>query len=372
MTATGGFLIAVALLGGLALLAYAHVRAERLRGQANQQLAAAQARLRAIVETATDAILVIDETGVIQSSNPAAAAMFGWAADELLGENVTMLMPEPHRSAHAGYLAAYLAGGEGRIQRSGREVEALRKDGALLTVDLAVAEWRDGETRYFTGLLRDVTARKLVETQRQQAAQRELVVRELRHRINNMFAVIGSLVQATARSQPDVATYRDALLARVSAFGAAQVELARQGWTSRSLRELVAFELRPYGEAADRISLQGPDLELNAAAAENLSMIVHELATNAVKYGSLSDARGRLDIRWSLARAEDRLAFEWIETGGPPVAPQRRKGFGSLVIEAGARSLGGAATLTFEPAGCRCRITAPAARNLAADPQPAA
>lgn len=335
---------------------------------------AADARLRAIVDTAADAIVVIDEQGLIQSANPATTAMFGYAVEELLGRNVAMLMPQPHRSAHDGYLEAYRRTGVRRIPREGREVEALRKDGSRLAVDLAIAEWRDGETRFFTGLLRDVTSRKMVETQRQLAERRDLVVRELRHRINNMFAVVNSLVLATARSQSNVVDYRDALLARITAFSAAQIELARQGWSSRPLRDVVEFELRPYLDGG-RVSVDGPDLLLNASASENLSMIVHELATNAAKYGALSVAEGRLAVRWDAgpdANDTARLRFEWSEAAGPAVSKPERTGFGTTLIEAGARSLGAVFQSTYASTGFRCSIDAPAARNLVDDQSPAA
>jgi PAS domain S-box-containing protein len=326
----------------------------------------AEARLRAIVETAVDAILVIDEAGVIQSANPATETLFGYSAEELLGRNVSLLMPEPNRSAHDGYLAAYLETGERKVIGAGREVEGLRKDGSLLPIDLAVAEWRVEGRRFFTGLMRDISARKIAEAQRRQAERRELVVGELRHRINNMFAVVGSLIASTARSHRDVNLYRDAVLARVNAFAATQVELARRDWSGLSLRELIEFELKPYSGERN-VLVQDDDLRLNGAAVESLGMIVHELATNAAKYGALSQPDAMLDIRWRLApdaTGETRLVFDWIERGGPPVTPPRRRGFGSTVIETGARMLGGTARLDYAPGGLCCAIDMPANRVL--------
>src|SRR6185437_10155939 len=329
---------------------------------------AAEARLRAIVETAVDAIVVIDEAGVIQSVNPATDAMFGYRAEELIGRNVSLLMPEPWHSAHDGYLAAYLKTGERKVIGVGREVEGLRKDGTTLPVDLAVAEWRVEGRRYFAGQLRDISARKMAEAQRLQAERRELVVGELRHRINNMFAVIQSLVVLTARSHHDVGAYIRALQARINAFATTQVELARQAWSSMDLRELVKFELKPYSETGQRVSVQGEALSLNSAAAESLAMVVHELATNSAKYGALSTPGATLDVRWRLigdGTNELRLLFEWIERGGPPVLPPQRRGFGSIVIESSARILGGAAQLNYAPDGLSCTMDVPATRVLA-------
>jgi two-component sensor histidine kinase len=183
-----------------------------------------------------------------------------------------------------------------------------------------------------------------------------------------MFSVIRSLVSATARSHRDVEAYRDALLGRISAFAATQVELAGHAWSSLGLRELLEFELTPYSEGGGNVSLDGEQLDLDSAAAENLAMVIHELATNAAKHGALSQPDGRLEVTWRLthdATGEARLVLEWIERGGPPVTPPQRRGFGSMVIERSARSLDGVATLDFAPEGLRCVVDVPAARALA-------
>lgn len=131
-------------------------KAERSGGEA-------QARLKAIVETAVDGILTIDERGTIESSNAAALVIFGYEREELIGQNVRMLMPEPNRSRHDSYLANYLRTGEQKIIGIGREVEGLRKDGTTFPMDLAVSELRLGQRRLFTGMVRDITLRKRVE-----------------------------------------------------------------------------------------------------------------------------------------------------------------------------------------------------------------
>lgn len=319
---------------------------------------ATEARLRAIVETAVDAILVIDESGIIQSANPATETLFGYDAEALLGSNVSILMPEPHRSAHDGYLATHLATGRRNIIGIGREVEGLRKDGSTLPIDLAVAEWSVDGRRYYTGLMRDISARKLAEAHRIQAERRELILGELSHRVSNMFAVIQGLVVASARSQQDVGAYRDAVLARITAFAATQVQLVQKPRSSLILRELFEFELGPYGGEGVRLELHGEALNLNSTSAESLAMVVHELATNSAKYGALSTATGRVDIRWrrSLEADDERIAITWSESGGPPVKPPTRRGFGSTVIASCARALGGEARQEYLPDGLRCEI----------------
>ena len=133
------------------------------RKRAEEALAGQSARLAAIVETAVDAIITIDEGGVIDSFNPAAERLFGYARGEVLGNNVSMLMPSPYHEEHDGYLAHYLATGEKRVIGIGREVVAQRKDGSTFPINLAVSEMQVGGRRMFTGIVHDITLRKQAE-----------------------------------------------------------------------------------------------------------------------------------------------------------------------------------------------------------------
>jgi two-component system sensor kinase FixL len=133
------------------------------RKQAEAALQESEARMRAIVDTAVDAIVTIDERGIIERFNPAAERLFGYTPAEVAGKNVSMLMPSPYREQHDGYLARYLGTGEKRIIGSGREVIGLRKDGTIFPMDLSVAEMHLGERRMFTGMVRDISARKQAE-----------------------------------------------------------------------------------------------------------------------------------------------------------------------------------------------------------------
>jgi len=139
------------------------VRTERLRKMAEEALAGSEARIQAIVNTAVDSIVTIDERGMVHAFNPAAEKIFGYSADEVIGQNVSMLMPSPHREKHDSYIARYLQTGESRIIGIGREVNALRKDGTTFPVELALSEVPTGNGRLFTGILRDITERKEAE-----------------------------------------------------------------------------------------------------------------------------------------------------------------------------------------------------------------
>ncbi|MBI5753391.1 MAG: PAS domain S-box protein [Hydrogenophilales bacterium] len=139
-------------------------RADRERRQAVEALRESEARLKATLDTVVDGIIAIDERGRIESFNPAAEKIFGYRRDEVLGRNVSMLMPEPDRARHDGYLAHYLGTGDARIIGIGREVVAQRKDGSLFPADLAIAEMNLGGRRYFNGIVRDITRRRHAET----------------------------------------------------------------------------------------------------------------------------------------------------------------------------------------------------------------
>ena len=320
-----------------------------------------------------DAIMVIDERGILQSFNRAAETIFGYSADEVVGRNVSMLMGAEDAARHDGHLAAYLRTGEPKIIGSGREVEGRRKDGSRVPLDLAIAEWRDGEgKRFFTGIMRDISARKADE------ARRTLLAREVDHRAKNALAVVQSVLRLTPRDKPGAFA---AVEARVAALGRVHSLLAESGWSGADLRAVAERELAPYAAArhgsgtASRatISLDGPPVPLAPAAAQPFAMLLHELATNAAKYGALSAPGGAVEVRWRAGRrtGEDgMLRLRWTETGGPPVlaAPARRS-FGSRVIEATVRGqLGGTVERRWERTGLVIEVAVPLARAAADEP----
>ena len=143
------------------------------RERAERSLRESEARARAVLDTAVDAIITIDSRGVMLSFNPAAERLFGYRAAEAVGKNVSMLMPSPHAERHDGYLATYLRSGRARIIGIGREVVGLRKDGSTFPLDLAVSEVNVGGRRTFTGIVRDLTERKRLEQEILEIAERE-------------------------------------------------------------------------------------------------------------------------------------------------------------------------------------------------------
>jgi two-component sensor histidine kinase len=196
--------------------------------------------------------------------------------------------------------------------------------------------------------------------QRRQADQRhELMIRELRHRSGNLFAQLLALFSQTARTARSVADLTAKYEARVLALANAHRLITEGGWQSTSLKDLLRLLLAPYLE---RVSLSGPEVFLEPDPSFALSSAVHELATNASKYGSLSADAGRLEVAWSVNRTAQGLALEldWKERGGPLVKRVRRTGFGTrligMVIE---RQLAGEVQRTFGPEGMEARLVVP-------------
>ncbi len=330
--------------------------------QAEETLREREERLRAIVDTAVDAIIVIDETGLIQSINPAGERLFGYAASDLTGKNISILTPGPHKARHNAYMSAYRRTGEAKIIGIGRETEGLRKDGSTFAVDLAVVEWQVAGKRYFTGIIRDISERK---RQEQKVA---LLLREVNHRAKNMLALVQAIASQTAVPHGG-GDFVERFSERLSALAASQDLLVMSGWQGVNARELARSQLSHFkGLIDDRIKLDGPSLNLSAAGAQALGMALHELATNAGKYGALSNATGTIEIAWRLEKAEKGSLFtlSWVEAGGPPVlSPPAKSGFGTTVIDAMPRmELDAEVALVYPPEGLSWRLECPAERVL--------
>lgn len=212
--------------------------------------------------------------------------------------------------------------------------------------------------------VRDVADRTRAAIARVRADERQEVLnRELSHRMKNTFAMVQGIVGQTLRTASDVAEARLILEGRLVALGRAHdVLLAGTGETA-DLRTIVADGLRPHVDpGSDQVHLRGPRIEIGASAALALSLMVHELATNALKYGALSTAAGRIDATWSVddGAGKPSLRLEWRERGGPEVTPPTRRGFGSRLIERGLTgAAGGKVSMVYDPGGVFCMLDVP-------------
>ncbi len=220
----------------------------------------------------------------------------------------------------------------------------------------------DGVCTRFSGVLEDVTEIKRAEEHR-----RELT-RELDHRLKNSMTLVQAVVDATLRSSTDVNAARAAVSARIGALGRAHELLIREAWSSATVAQVVEGALDGLGLSPERVQARGRPVSLGSRPALQLALAIHELATNAVKYGALSNGAGRVAVDWSLEQGEDEvLRLDWIERDGPPVRPPVRSGFGArLITRLTESAFQGAVDLVYAPDGLRWTLRAPYA-GLAED-----
>jgi len=302
-------------------------------------------RLASIVESSDDAIISKDLNSIIATWNKAAERLFGYVAEEVIGKSIMILIPEERREEETEILR--------RIRRGDRvehfETVRRRKDGGLIDISLTVSPISD-ETGRIIGaskIARDITDKKRRE------AQINLLAREADHRTNNLLAVAQATVHLT---QADSATgLKAAIQGRLRALANAHSLLAQARWTGADLRDLAKEELSPYVRNEDsRARIEGPSLLLKPEAAQAMAMALHELATNAAKYGALSKPAGCVGVRWSVEA--DRLRLTWKESGGPDVSSPTHEGFGTRAIKRMIEQLDGEITFDWRPEGVLCDI----------------
>lgn len=308
-------------------------------------------QLASIVESSNDAIVSKDLDGVIQSWNRGAERLFGYRPEEAIGKSVTILIPSDRLGEEADILA--------RIRRGERvetyETIRQRKDGSQLHVSLTVSPMRDVDGRVIgaSKIARDITDRKAAE------AQQKLLIAEMRHRIKNSLATVQSIASQTLRSAS--AEERAAFIGRLHALSRAHDLLKIERWDSASFREVVDMALDAFREThRERFFVEGTgDAWLSSTKAVLVVMALHELATNAAKYGALSNGGGRVVIEWEAftdTEGQSRVRLDWREKGGPPVRPPERKGFGSMLLERAFEGERGEVRIAYDPDGFSCRL----------------
>jgi PAS domain S-box-containing protein len=254
-------------------------------------------------------------------------------------------------------------------KRSAVEFRIRRRNGEvrwLETLGLAHFAGTGGEQRpvSIVGTVADITARKEMEEERKARAEKEhLLMREMNHRAKNMLSVVDAIAHQTATRSPEDFVTR--FSERIQSLSASQDLLLRTEWKGVEIESLVHAQLAHFADLiGTRIAADGPTLRLKASSAQAIGLALHELATNAGKYGALSSKAGRVDIRWDAV--DGVFSMSWAESGGPPVTPPKRRGFGSVVTGIMAeRSVNGTVELDYcAPAGVRWRLTCPAANAL--------
>jgi two-component sensor histidine kinase len=195
-----------------------------------------------------------------------------------------------------------------------------------------------------------VSHRGLVQRLREEQRKRQLLNDELAHRLGNSFAGVQAIVNQSLAGDKEL---RATINARIAALAATNALLSKSDWQAASLKEILAGELRPYDPS--RVRFCGEDVPCPSCAAIMLALVVHELTTNAVKHGALSNASGRIDVSWQSTGG--RLTMDWVEGGGPMPVPATRRGFGSKLLQSAMCGFDGQVETNFEPTGLRCRIS---------------
>ncbi|MBB4642237.1 HWE histidine kinase domain-containing protein [Rhizorhapis suberifaciens] len=309
-------------------------------------------RLEAIIATAMDAIITIDNRHRIIFFNPAAEAMFGMASSEAIGQPISRFIPERFRSAHEGHIRRFGKTGEtGRRMGTLGAISGLRANGQEFPLEASISQAVVDNERLSTVILRDITERKANED------ARALLAREVDHRAKNALAIVQALVSLTRAPSRDA--FVEAVTGRVSALARAHSLLAQNRWSGAALRKVVQDEVSAY-ERPGQVHYRGPDIMLSPKAVQPIGLLIHELATNAVKYGALSTVKGRVDVEWELKNGE-KLYLCWRETNGPPVSTPKQKGFGSnLITTVTGLQLGGDVEIDWDPKGIVVNAALPA------------
>jgi PAS domain S-box-containing protein len=318
----------------------------------------AAAFLAAIVESSDDAIVSKSLAGIITTWNKGAERIFGYTADEAVGQPIIIVIPADRLDEEPAILA--------RIQTGERvdhfETVRRRKDGSLIDISLTISPIRDdsGTIIGASKIARDISER------RREAEHREMLLREMHHRIKNLFAVVASIITLAARSAvtaSDLASsMKDRLMALARAHEITLPNLAGQSVEDppATLFQLLSNILAPYRHDDHRQwTLHGDDVEVSRAKITNLALLFHELATNAAKYGALSVGDGTVDI--TLTMSPDAIELVWLEAHGPIDADptQPSSGFGSILEQKIAQSLDIHIERTWKPGGLSIRLSLP-------------
>ena len=246
--------------------------------------------------------------------------------------------------------------------------------GSLCAIDGAPRQWSEADLKNLSDVaeivLSEIGLRREIARRRKAEDSQELLIAELHHRVKNTLSTVQALIQLNLRSSPTLAVFRGTIGGRIESLAKTHTLLTSKRWHAIAFRDILESELDPY-QQTERVSLSGPDFDLEAEIATSVGMVIHELTTNAAKYGALSSPSGSLDVHWSLETmaggADARLTLSWRERGGPPIQPPDHKGFGSILIERLiVRQFGGTAKFEFAREGLLFRAAFPV--PIAAEP----
>ena len=319
------------------------------RKLAEKQLRESEARQRAITEATPECIKIVAADGRLVHMNPAGLRMIDAPdLDSVVGADVFALVAPEDRDEWRRLHARVIAGESLSWEFDVVGLHGNRRRMETHAVPLGLP---DGSVAQL-GVTRDVSERKRAEE------HQRLLINELNHRVKNTLAIVQGIAQQSFKGDSAAPAARRAFEGRLAALSAAHNVLTDRSWAPVSIVQIVEDAVAPYRGHAGGFEIDGPPVTIPPKAAVSLALTVHELSTNAVKYGALSSSSGRVSVRWS---AEDgRLRLVWRESGGPAVQAPARRGFGTRMIERGlAAELDGTATIEFREDGVVCTVEAP-------------
>jgi PAS domain S-box-containing protein len=321
-------------------------------------------QLAAIVASSEDAIVGKDLDGIILTWNRGAERLFGYTADEVTGKPITILIPPERHDEETLIL--------GRIRRGERvdhyETVRRRKDGSQVEVSLTVSPIKNAHGRVIgaSKIARDITDRKRAEE------QQRLLLKEMNHRVKNLFALAGALITLSVRSAATPNDLAESVRERLTALARANdltlpdlTEGREASGRATTLPALVRTIVAPYvAQDHASVTVNGPDVPVGGKAVMGIALLLHEIATNAAKYGALSSRGGSVAVSWSVR--QDELFLTWQERGGPPVEREpKNEGFGSLLARLTVTGqLGGTMSHAWDPEGLTVTLSAPLERLL--------
>lgn len=317
-------------------------------------LANVNRRLQAVLDNASVSIFLMDDRQKCIYMNAAAEQLTGYTLDEVLALDRPLHDIIHHQYPDGRPFPLH----ECAIDRAFPEHSRMRgeetfvhRDGHFYPVAYCASPIEDDASQTIGTIIevRDITAEKRA------AQQQRVMVNELNHRVKNTLAIVQALARQTLLASDPVALA--SFTRRLAALSRAHDVLTSNAWEAALMEEVVESVIRPFG--ADRFTITGPPVRIAPNMALSLSMALHELATNAAKYGALGTENGRVSVSWDkdTGDAGDVLTMVWAESGGPPVQAPERSGFGMRMIEGQlAHEFGGGAKLSFEPSGLVCRM----------------
>lgn len=307
-------------------------------------------RYRRLFEAALDGVLLMDPASrKITDANPFMKTLLGYSHAELVGKELYEIGLLKDQEASRSMFSELQKNGHVRYEN----LPLANRDGSTHEVEVVANVYDENGSPVIQCNIRDISMRKLRE------AHNKLLVAEVNHRARNLLAVVQVIAQQTSK-HGDHATFVDRLTERIGGLAACQDLLVENEWRGVQLVDLIKSQLEHFKDLfGTRLQFDGPPASLNAIAAQAIGMALHELGTNAGKYGALSDDHGRTDISWHVTTTGELFSMAWIEKNGPVVVPPTHRGFGQKVIEDMMEAaVDGTTKITYAPGGFSWQLTA--------------